>query len=510
MIKHITLKTAIAAILSLTVTAVYADVPNTFTAGQPASAADVNANFTDLDGRVGGLDGRVGALEAAAVNPTNVAIDCGADANALKDAAIKADTTYNITGACTGPIYVEKDNVHLLGTSNTADSIVLPSGLDESAVFAGGANNLQISNLFLDLTATTTANQTAGIWARNSFVQVNDSRIEGGGTGINPFRGAIVRLNGTNSITEFANAGLSANDQSNINTRGQTTVTSTRVDGDYMNGISASRGSSVDIRAGITISVPTDKNAIQAAPSASILIRNSGTVSITGDIRNYRNSSIKIQKGTITGEVDIRYSSSLRLDNAVTIIGDARADESSSWIMYGGSITGDVDVRGSSSVRMQNIAITGEADVRGTSNLTVYTGSISGTIRADRGSVINVDDFTQTSNANHAVSLSSNSTLQAENSNLGNFHVNRNSTINLYSDGGTSTFKGGEMHLGSVGTIHNASSTADISVFQPGGIHLTGSSNLNGNNLYLCGTSSYVEVSVTGVGNSGATSNCRP
>jgi len=38
-------------------------VPNTFTAGTPARAADVNANFTDLDTRVNGLDTRLTTSE---------------------------------------------------------------------------------------------------------------------------------------------------------------------------------------------------------------------------------------------------------------------------------------------------------------------------------------------------------------------------------------------------------------------------------------------------------------
>ena len=53
----VTRKTAIAAIISLSVAyPAYAAVPNTFSTGQAASAADVNENFTDLDGRVSALE----------------------------------------------------------------------------------------------------------------------------------------------------------------------------------------------------------------------------------------------------------------------------------------------------------------------------------------------------------------------------------------------------------------------------------------------------------------------
>lgn len=510
MIKHTTSKTAIAAILSLTVTyPASAAVPNTFTAGQAASAADVNANFTDLDGRVG-------ALEAASVNPVAVAINCGTNADALKNANIKGDTTYNITGACNGPIYVEDDNVHLLGSDNTADSIVLPTGLNnESAVFAGGAHNLKITNLFLDLTGVNANDQTAGIWARDSFVRIADSRIVGGSMGINPFRAAIVRLDGTNSITEFSKSGLSASDQSNINTRGQTTVTSTRVDDQYMKGVVARNSSSIDIRAGITISVPTDTDAraVFSEFNASVHIRNSGDVSISGDVRSDQNSSIKIEKGTIAGNIDVRGSSNLSMNNGIVITGDARVRESK-WTVYGGgSVTGNIDIRRSSSLSMEDgVVITGNARVD-SAHWTMEDGSITGTIRAGKGGEISFYNVTQTSDDDRAIDLSSNSMFSADASNLGRFVAYANSTIELsaYESGSVSIVKGGELHLGSVGSFSNTSITEDIAMFPSSAGHLTGASNLNGNNVYGCSTSSYVDGNtVTGIANfATAASDCQ-
>ena len=469
MIKQITRKTAVASILSLTVAyPAYAAVPNTFSAGQAASAADVNENFTSLDSRVG-------ALEAASVNPTNVAIDCGADPSALKSATIKKDTTYDITGACAGPIYVSEDNVHLLGTSNTTDSIMLPAGISESVVWAGGAYNLQITNLFLDLTQTTADTSTGGIWARDAFVRLRDSRIQGGSYGIEPFRGAIVRLDGENSITEFSEAGLSASDQSNINTRGQTTISSTRTENQYIRGIASSRGSSVDVRGGITISLPTTINAVavRAESNATVRIQNNGIVSIVGDVRSDEKSSVKIEKGMINGEINLSGASSLRLTNGVAITGDIDLQDGSQWYMSGGSITGAFEAR--------------------------------------RGSVIRLKDVTQTSTMTGAVRLSANSTLSADDSDLGNFSVYANSSIDLEADeGSSSTVNGGEIHFGSVGSIRNMVSTGDIKIFTPGALHLTGTSDLDGNNLYLCGSQSYVESSVTGIANGNFGSDCSP
>lgn len=499
--KLVTRKTAIAAIISLTIAyPAYADVPNTFSAGQAASAADVNENFNDLDGRVS-------VLEAASANPVSVDVSCSADANALKNMTITKDTTYNITGACIGPIYIEVNNVHLLGTSNANDSIVLPAGVDDSAVWAGGANNLQITNLFLDLRETNAANDTAGIWARNAFVRLRDSRIEGGSSGVSPFRGATIRLDGTNSITEFRNSGLNASDQSNINTRGQTTVTTTLTDDDYVKAIRASGGSSVDIRSGITASVPTsaDGRAINAESNASVRIRNSGIVSLTGDIRSEQGSSVKIEKGTINGNLDVRRASTLEMYNEIALAGDVRVDEAN-WTMDGGSVSGNLDIRRLSSIKMEEVTISGDARFTG-AHWYKEDGSISGTIGA-RGGEITFYNVTQTSTETPAVDLYLNATLSADNSNLGNFFVGANSSVFL----GTSQVKGAEFHLGAVGRIEDSSVTADITVYPPSAVQISGGSNLNGYNLYGCSSSSYADQNtVTGVGNSATSAtDCRP
>lgn len=486
MIKHITRKTAIASFISLILaSSAYADVPHAFSAGQPASAASVNENFSNLDGRVSALE---------AVDPVTVAVDCGADANALKNLTITKDTTYNISGACNGPIYVEKDNVHLLGTSNTTDSIVLAAGIEDSAVWAGGAYNLQITNLFLDLTATTTENYTAGIWARSAFVQVTDSRIEGGGTGINPFRGAIVRLNGTNSITEFANSGLRASDQSNINTRGPVILSSTRTEDQYMKAVAVSRGANIDIRSGITVSVPTttDARAIDAESNALVLIRNSGTVSLTGDIRGDSGGNIKIEKGVITGEIKLNRSSSLRLDNGVAITGDVDTNDGSNVLMIGGSITGDIEANRLAVFKMNG-------------------GSIIGTLRVTRGSSAYLEDVAQTSDDNRAIRLGASAIFTSYNSSLGRLQAEKYATFDISSeDGGASSVNGAELNLGAIGNINGTEVTGDIAVFPPAKVFLFNGTDLNGNNLYACDSGSDADDAVIStVGNSDP-SDCRP
>ncbi|MGB1311544.1 MAG: hypothetical protein ACPG47_10045, partial [Leucothrix sp.] len=411
----------------------------------------------------------------------------------LKNTSIAENTTYNITGACTGPIYVEVDNVHLLGTSNTSDSIVLPAGIEDSAVWAGGAYNLQITNLFLDLTATTTEKFTAGIWARSAYVRVRDSRIQGGSTGINPFRGAIVRLDGANSITEFASSGLNASDQSNINTRGQVTLSSTRTDDQYMKAVAAYRGGNVDIRGGVTVSVPaaTDARAIHAESNASVQIRDSGTVELNGGIYSSLNSSIRIEKGTITGKVEARRSSSLKLDNVIVVTGRAKIDGSNLQI-EGGSLSGDIDLRNSSSLTADDV-------------------TIAGRIKARRGSSVYLEGVTQTSDESEAVNLSMNASLVSYDSSLGHLGAYLNSSFSLSDDGdNASSVKGVLLYSGAVGDINNTSVTGDVVILRPAEVFLRGSTNLNGNNVYGCNSESHADDTVIGIANLATASDCRP
>jgi hypothetical protein len=444
MIKQVNRNTAIAAILSLSAAyPAYAAVPNTFTEGQAAYAAEVNANFTDLDGRVTTLEGGAGIS-------TWVTIACGDDSDALINATITANTTYNITGACAGPIFVTEDGVRLTGGDNTNDSIILPNGNDGiAAVNADGAHDLRVTNLFLDLRDTTLADEAAGIYARNSFVRMRDSRIEGGSVGIGPYRNAIVRLDGTNLITEFTEHGLMATDNSNINTRGATTVTSTRTDGESLTALYASRNSTIEIRNGITITLPAaldigdDINAVLAVSQGIINIRDSGTVSIGGFVGSSLNSSVRIQTGTITGDIDVGEASSLFMDSSeVTIIGDAEVHDSGSWFADGG-------------------------------------GSITGTIRVFRGGVVYLNDMTQSSNDYYAIYLNLNSSMDAQNSDLGRFFVTSNSALQL----NDSLVKGGEMDLGAVGSISNTQITAEVTISSNAGAHFTGATDFNFNNL---------------------------
>lgn len=459
----------------------YAAVPNTFTAGTAASAADINANFSDLDTRVGNLEsGGAGA-------PNVVAVDCSSNAGALAAISFASNTTYNISGVCDGPIFInDKADISLVGVAAGAtDSIALRAPNNGwGAVNVLESNEITIENLFLDITdfadaATANGTDAAGVYVRNGYAIVRDTNIQGGLYGISPFRSALVRLEGTVNVTEFVNSGLSVGGQSTITSRGQVTVTSTRTDGDYLTAVESYRSGVIDLRAGAILSVPaslanTDNgSAITSNENSTVRIRNSGTVSVSGAVGSFRSSSVRIEKGTITGTVQGALASSIHLKNGV--------------------------------------AITGNLEVYSSSTLAMEGGSISGTIEVESNSSMELEEVSHTNVANQSINLRSNATLLARDSNIGNFFVFSGSAIDIDTRNGTSSAAGGEVHLGATAQISNTSLTADLALFPPGGAHLTGTTNLNNNNLYLCGTSSFVEGTVTNIANSAtASSDCQP
>lgn len=100
-----------------------AAVPNAFTAGTPAVAAEVNENFDNLDQRIS-------AIENATTSTVNV--DCSSDSSALKNVTFRSNTTYVLTGICDGQIRVGAGlgtiNIKGDATGTMDDGITLQAG----------------------------------------------------------------------------------------------------------------------------------------------------------------------------------------------------------------------------------------------------------------------------------------------------------------------------------------------------------------------------------------------
>ena len=132
-------------------------------------------------------------------------------------------------------------------------------------------------------------------------------------------------------------------------------------------------------------------------------------------------------------------------------------------------------------------------------------GEISGTIRARVGASVNLEDVTQASNDDHAVNVTSNSTLVADTSSLGRAFVDLNSSIGISS----SSVKGVEIGLSSAARISDTSATADINVSSSSTLAIYNGSSLNGYNIYLCNNyDSFIDDTVTDIGNSSSTLDC--
>ena len=296
------------------------------TADIQTNAGHIGDNFSAINSNaadISALDDRVSSLEAGSGSGgerTEVAVDCIASPDALLDAPIAGNfaenTTYNIVGACNGPLYVTEDGVYFVGMDDTA-AIVLPAGTanpGNGTVFGDGAHDLRLVNLLIDASAWANpageASQAAGVYARNAFVRVMNSDVVGGSYGINPYRNAIVRLDGEVNVTGFYNVGISAGDQSLITTRGQVNVSTTIANGQYLNGVESYRQGLVDVRRGLRVNVPPADEDIDFEPSAiyaidhgQVRVRSGGVVEVNGFVYAGTFSLVTMFEGNYNGDM---------------------------------------------------------------------------------------------------------------------------------------------------------------------------------------------------------------
>ena len=296
----------------------YAVVPNTFTAGDPASAAEVNENFNDLDGRVT-------SLENATLNA--VAVDCNADgADALQTAingAPPAGLIINATGNCNGidisidtqsGIAINGQNsttitgnvagepgINIEASAEISNLVALPGSHNIAIEISGGA-----TVFFSGVTATNTnANSAAVVVVDNSFASFASSTI---GSAVTP-TGIIVEANST------------------VNLEGGNSVQGSAVAG---------------FRAG---AVSVDTNAVFQSFQDEVAVAN-----------------------TITGGMWINFSSTANLiDSTVQSGGNILLNGNSNMVLVGSSISGGISV--STSVFVLNNAATHSGDI------TLFRGS---------------------------------------------------------------------------------------------------------------------------------------
>ena len=80
--------------------AAFAAVPHTFTAGTPARAADVNANFTDLDNRLTAVENQVAEIGAVSVSAHAFTNHFGDSSGCLMRGTLNYRFFANTSGTC--------------------------------------------------------------------------------------------------------------------------------------------------------------------------------------------------------------------------------------------------------------------------------------------------------------------------------------------------------------------------------------------------------------------------
>lgn len=420
----------------------------------------INSNAADI----ANLDARISDLEAGAGaggERFRVEVDCIDDSDALLNPPIGGyfaeNTTYEISGACNGPIVVNQDRVHFVGVDPAA-AIVLPANTPDpgiGAVFGDGAHDLRLANLLIDASAWASpmgeAQQVGGIYARNAFVRVIDSDVVGGSYGINPYRNAIVRLQGEVNVSEFYNAGISAGDQSLITTRGQVNIGTSIAAGQYLVAVEAYRIGLVDLRGGLRVSLPPENEesdfepiAIYANDNSTVRVRSGGVVDVSGYVFAENRSQVDLEEGSYNGEFGI---------------------EGGSLELVGTRLTGEIGLS------------------RG--GLLVADGAlIQGDIEVGPGSVASMGEDV---NQFGEIQVGSNGSLVSEDASMGRLVAWLGGSFDV--QGGS--FAGAEISLGSFLNVNDAVARGDIVLRDPLNILIYSyeeSGSLNGNSVYLCGS----------------------
>jgi hypothetical protein len=376
------------------------------TAGIATNAANITSNTNAISND---LTVRLNALESGirASNRTFINVDCGADADALTDLVnnnLYPYTTFNITGACDGPIYITTDGTWFVGDGVSTSSIVLPfdtTSPDTGAVTVSGGSDVRFQDLTFDVSAwsglSAEGSDAGGVYARDAFVTLTDVNVTGGLWGINPYRNAIIRLEGTINVTNFVNEGITLGDQSTVQVRGSSTTVTVNTsnlasqsftNGNYITGISAYRQGVLEVRGDLSVSVPSGKSALSVSDNSQIRVRSPAI-------------------GTFNGPIDISNSSVANLSNTV--------------------VNGRIHVNGGSTLDFKNSQKDSTNDIQAADNSTINISSgsiINDQLTALRSSVINVDSST----INDDLYAQDGSVI-----NLGNVGLN-NSNIELFTN----------------------------------------------------------------------------
>ena len=350
----------------------YADVPHTFASGEPAVAAEINENFSDVDGRITSLENAINSHSATSIN-----VDCSVNtvSSALASAPAAGPLIISVTGTCTDTIVIERSNVSIMGTGagatinyNTAVNGNAFDNILSGVINVVGAQNIVIDNM----TLINFSGGGIGLHAQaGSSVAVSNSTFE------NAFDGIVVQHSSnillTNStIQSNTRSGLYITDQSNVRLASGNTIaqSSHSAWGDSW-GVLLIRNSNMFVSgSGNNI---TNNSTDGANPWAIEVFQgggfraNSGDLTINGHAGVFSSSHLELRSATLTGDVLVGSKGTFRLrnnGNTIALTGDVNIQALGTVLSSGEStITGNVTCLGGALSHYQtNPTVSGTID----------------------------------------------------------------------------------------------------------------------------------------------------
>ncbi len=218
---------AIAALMGATAVADEVDPAaiTEFQSGQPALAAEVNANFNALISSINDNDSRLDALEAVVSMPAisqQITVDCDADAAALANAIASGSLSVGLditaSGTCDA-VLIDRDHVSITGPA-----IINSNASGDDSVAVSNATNVFLNNLTIDGEGIA---ETALSVRYSSSVVATDVVIQGGADTTTWVQfSSSLRLDGTNSISSAERIALEASGNAIVLATGATTLSS--------------------------------------------------------------------------------------------------------------------------------------------------------------------------------------------------------------------------------------------------------------------------------------------
>ncbi|NNE63113.1 MAG: hypothetical protein HKN34_03435, partial [Gammaproteobacteria bacterium] len=342
--------------------------------------AEVNENFDNLDQRLS-------AIENATTSTVNV--DCSADSAALKNTTLRPNTTYVLTGICDGQIRVGAGlgTINIQGdtTGTMDDGITLQAGETDgdeifAAIYGVDGVRLNLSNLTIDASAYNSSSDLyiAAVGSyRGAHVTLQSVHVVGGDEGLGAWNTGTFSVLEGNNISGFRAHGVISARASVVRIFDSVTVTGgSNQEGTVSEAVIALDGGVITARSETNITPATGPN-LDATNTVAIFAFRNGTLRLNGgtlsgnlwsgesssvDLRNitqsngdiepFRNGVMRIRNSNIAGasgdQVFVGGFSSLRLDS--TVVNNVSGTGSIDTYRYGG-----IDIRGNSDLNGRDI-----------------------------------------------------------------------------------------------------------------------------------------------------------